>query len=101
MEPLAVQQCVEVHQEISPIEKKIVEVTYDMKLYEDKITVKDYMYPITSIFDISYRKKEEDGAMGYIYLHTNKGVRTYYIKEEPSEFVNAYFKLKRERPELQ
>lgn len=101
MKLLAVQECIEVHQEVSPIEKKIVEVHYDMKLYEDKISVKDYTYPITSIFDISYRKKEEAGTIGYIYLHTNRGVRTYYIKKEPSEFVNAYLKLKRERPELQ
>lgn len=101
MKLLAVQPCVEVHQEVSPIEKKFVEIHYDMKLFEDKITVKDDYYPITAIFDISFRKKEEKGAMGYIYLHTNRGVRTYYIKEDAEPFIEAYQKLKRERPELQ
>ncbi|MCD8511687.1 MAG: hypothetical protein LRY73_18775 [Bacillus sp. (in: Bacteria)] len=101
MKLLAVQPCVEIHQEVSPIDKKFVEVNYEMKLYEDKITVKEDYYPITTIFDISYRKKEEEGAIGYIYLHTSRGVRTYYIKEEAESFINAYQKLKSERPELQ
>ncbi|SDY13390.1 hypothetical protein SAMN05421736_101460 [Evansella caseinilytica] len=72
-----------------------------MKLYEEMISVKEEQYPLTSIFDISYRKKAEDDSIGFIYLHTTQGVRTYYIKEEPIAFIEAYMKLKAERPELQ
>ncbi|MDG5786174.1 hypothetical protein QA612_01630 [Evansella sp. AB-P1] len=100
MKLLAKQKCIEVHQEIGWVEKRIVETSFEMKLYDEMITVKDDQYPITAIFDISYRKKGEAGTIGFIYLHTNRGVRTYYIKEEPTDFIAAYQKLKSERPEL-
>ncbi|MFC0561850.1 hypothetical protein [Halalkalibacter alkalisediminis] len=100
MNLLASQTCVEVHQEIGWTEKRIVETTFDIKLFEDQLVVKDDVFPLTSIFDISYRKKPEQGAMGFLYLHTNRGVRTYYIKEDAYFLVNTYQKLKSERPEL-
>ncbi|ADC50411.1 MULTISPECIES: hypothetical protein [Alkalihalophilus] len=90
---LATQRCIEISQEIGWTEKRIVETSYDMFLFEDKLTVKDDHYPIQSIFDISYRKKPEKDAMGFLYLHTNRGVRTYYIKEEPIALINAYRQL--------
>ncbi len=100
MNLLATQRCVEIRQEIGWTEKRIVETSFDLKLFEDQITTKDDTFPITSIFDISYRKKAEQGAMGFLYLHTSQGVKTYYIKEEPTSLVKAYQKLKLERPEL-
>ncbi|MFA9559740.1 hypothetical protein ACERII_20730 [Evansella sp. AB-rgal1] len=98
---LATHQCYEVKQVVSPLEKRYEEHFFDMNLYDDMITVKHDKYPITTIFDISYRRKEEQGAIGYIYLHTSRGVRTYYIKEEPASFIDAYIQLKATRPELQ
>lgn len=98
---LATQRCVEIKQEITPIEKKIVEYTYEMKLYDDQLVVKNEIYPITNIFDISYRKKQDKYSIGYIYLHTSQGVRTFHIKEDPTTFIDAYLKLKESRPDMQ
>ncbi|KMJ55785.1 hypothetical protein AB685_25420 [Bacillus sp. LL01] len=90
---LATQRCIEISQEIGWTEKRIVETSYDMMLFPDQLTVKDEHYPIQSIFDISYRKKPEKNAMGFLYLHTSRGVRTYYIKEEPTALIEAYRNL--------
>jgi hypothetical protein len=100
MNLLAIQKCIEVHQEIGWTEKRIIETTFDMKLFDNQLVVKEDVFPLTSIFDISYRKKPEKDAMGFLYLHTNKGVRTYYIKEDAYSLVSAYQKLKSDRPEL-
>ncbi|WP_332631246.1 hypothetical protein [Halalkalibacter flavus] len=100
MNLLATQTCIEIRQEIGWTEKRTIETSFDMKLFDDQLTVKDDIYPLTAIFDISYRKKPEKGAMGFLYLHTSRGVRTYYIKEDAYALVTAYKKLKSERPEL-
>lgn len=101
MRLLATQKCVEIKQVITPIEKKITEFTFEMKLYDHKLVVKDESYPVTDIFDISYRTKKDDFSIGYIYLHTSQGVRTYHVKEDPTEFVQAYLQLKASRPDMQ
>ncbi|GAE35080.1 hypothetical protein [Halalkalibacter akibai] len=100
MNLLASQTCVEIRQEIGWTEKRIVETKFDIHLFENQLTVKDDVFPLTSIFDISYRKKPETDAMGFLYIHTDKGVRTFYIKEDAYSLVSAYRKLKSDRPEL-
>nr|WP_100374566.1 hypothetical protein [Bacillus sp. FJAT-45037] len=90
---LATQPCIEISQEIGWTEKRIVETQFDMVLTTEQLSVKNDHYPIDSIFDISYRKKPEKDAMGFLYLHTSRGVRTYYIKTEPTELIDAYRNL--------
>lgn len=97
---LATQQCIEISQEIGWTEKRTIETTYEMKLFNDYLLVKKEKFPVTSIFDISFRKKSQTNDIGFLYLHTNSGVRTYFIKEEPFSLIEAYEKLKLERPEL-
>ncbi|WP_062049777.1 hypothetical protein [Bacillus sp. JCM 19034] len=100
MDLLAIQSCVEIEQQIRWTEKVTVEKEFEMKLYDSCITVKHEQFPLSSIFDISYRKKPHSKDMGFLYLHTANGVRTYYIKEEPSSLIDAYKQLKLNRPEL-
>ncbi|WP_088102610.1 hypothetical protein [Halalkalibacter urbisdiaboli] len=100
MDILATQTCIEVKQEIGWTEKRIVEESYKMTLFSDKLTVKNETYPIAAIFDISFRKRPDKNAMGFLYLHTSSGVRTFYIKEEPLKLIEAYKQLKLERPDL-
>lgn len=90
MEPLAVHRCVEVKQEIGWIEKRTVETSFDLLLYEDRIEVKDASYPIKHVLDISYRLDERDNKMGFLYLHTTGGIRTYYIKKEPTDLIKEF-----------
>jgi hypothetical protein len=97
MKPLATHCCYEVRQEIGWIEKRTVESSFDMKLFDDFIAVKEEEYPLWTVWDISYRKK---GKIGFLYLHTSKGVRSYLIKDNPVDFIDAYKKQKAENPDL-
>lgn len=97
MKPLASHRCFEVRQEIGWVEKRTVESSFDIQLFEDYVAVKTEVYPLGSIWDISFRKK---GTIGFLYLHASSGVRTYLIKEAPIDFINAYKKVKTENPDL-
>lgn len=96
MSMLAIHPCLQIHHEIGPIEKRIVEHCFDMKLFRDELTVNNESFPVRCIFDISYRKKPDSDVIGFVYLHTNKGVRTYYTREEPDAFIQAFQDLSRE-----
>ncbi|WP_059102747.1 hypothetical protein [Shouchella shacheensis] len=89
----ATQRCIEVRQEIGWIEKRVVETSFDMKLFDDRIEVKNDAFPIDSVFDISYRMQSGDNNIGFMYLHTSQGVRTYNIKIEPHHFIDEFKKI--------
>ncbi len=88
MEPLAIQEVLYIEQKIEWTEKFTVEHIESMKLFDDRILVFDQEYYLNHIFDISYR--QESCKMGFLYLHTSKGVRTYYIRKDPSSFIQAF-----------
>ncbi|WP_413382259.1 hypothetical protein [Alkalihalobacillus sp. 1P02AB] len=100
MEPLAKQRCIQIKQEIGLIEKKIVETSFDLLINKDSIIAKNERFPIKSILDISYRLKEEK-AIGYLYLHTTQGVRTFHIRSEPHLFIDVFKKLRSETAEFE
>ncbi|KMK75729.1 hypothetical protein [Alkalihalobacillus pseudalcaliphilus] len=100
MEPLAIQRCIEVKQEIGLIEKKIVETSFDLKIDHEYIHAKTERFSIKSILDISFRLKEEK-AIGYLYIHTTKGIRTFHIRHNPIEFINVFKKLRSETTEYE
>lgn len=93
MSVLATHRCFEIRRDISLEGKRFTEICYDMVLFENKITVKHDCYPLTIISDISYMKKRETETVIFLYLHTNRGVRTYYTREEPIALIDAYHKL--------
>ncbi|TSB45680.1 hypothetical protein [Alkalicoccobacillus porphyridii] len=88
MEPLATHRCIEVKQEIGWIEKRTVETSFDLHLFEDRIEVKDTHYPIKTVLDISYRLEKD--KIGFLYLHTTGGIRTYFIKQDPSKLIEEF-----------
>lgn len=100
MNLLASATCVEIQQEIYWLQKRTVETFFEINLFDDRLTVKDQMFPLTSIHDISYRKKPDTHSIGFLYLHTSYGLKAFYIKEEPVSFVQAYRELRTKRPDL-
>ncbi|BAB04973.1 hypothetical protein P4637_14530 [Halalkalibacterium halodurans] len=91
MDCLASQRYVLIRQEIGWIEKRTIEETFEMHLFPDQLVTSSETFPLKQILDISYRKSEED--MGYLYLHTTSGVRTFIIKDDPKPFVQAFHRL--------
>ncbi|CAH0120004.1 MULTISPECIES: hypothetical protein [unclassified Paenibacillus] len=97
MEAIAIQRCVEIVREIRDGKKRITEFSFDMHLYPHQIAVKDEQITLSTVYDISYRTNRGADAIGFLYLHTNRGVRTFYVREHPASFIDAYQKLKDSR----
>lgn len=94
MKALAAQRCIEIRREIDCTVERITETSFHMKLYSHEITVKEERIAMDRIYDISYyRKSREEDAIGFLYLHTNRGVQTYYVKDDPTLFIEAYRRL--------
>ncbi|MCE5173349.1 hypothetical protein LQV63_29295 [Paenibacillus profundus] len=94
MKALAAQRCIEIRRKIECTVERITETSFHMKLYSHEITVKEERIAMDRIYDISYyRKSREEDAIGFLYLHTNRGVQTYYVKDDPTQFIEAYRKL--------
>lgn len=60
------------------IEKKLI-------LDEDKITSGEQIFPLNTIYDISY--KQSINTYKILYLHTNHGVYSFVIKDDPEEWI--------------
>lgn len=73
-------------------EQHYVEQEHHLHLYEDQITSPAEKFLIDEIWDMSY--KSSSTKVGFLYLHTNRGLYSFYVKSEPSQFINHYRKLK-------
>ncbi|PTL38992.1 hypothetical protein [Alkalicoccus saliphilus] len=93
MEPIAVHPYYKVEREVTPIEQKSIEYERMLYLYEDKLVTHRREFPAEQIFDISYREIRHGEAL--LYLHTSRGVFSYTIKEDPSEFIKAFKELEK------
>ena len=79
-----------VTREVSSVEQKDVEEERYLSLYEEKISSQFRDFPIKDVFDISYRMISK--GIGFLYLHTSKGVYSYKIKTPPDPFIEAFQK---------
>ncbi|GGG58269.1 hypothetical protein [Paenibacillus radicis (ex Gao et al. 2016)] len=84
---LAVQPYYKIQREISHAEQKTVMEERQMYLYKDRIETKYRMFQIEEIFDLSY--KRIGGNQGFLYLHTQQGVFSYMVFENPQTFIGA------------
>jgi hypothetical protein len=92
LEKIASHAYVETRQVIDWTEKKIIESWFEVCLYEDKISTAAKEYPLRNVFDISYRPIGD--SYGFLYLHTNEGVKTLCVKSEPKNFLERYKEIK-------
>lgn len=91
VEPLAQHKCVEIKRIYDRHSVKIVETSFYIRLYREEIVVGEERYPIKDVFDISfYPKNKPVHKVGFLYLHTSRGVRTYYVKEKPLDFIRVF-----------
>ncbi|SFP93371.1 hypothetical protein [Salibacterium halotolerans] len=85
---IARQEVIHVEQTIEWLEKKQKEYSGWLYLFEDRLESHIHHYPLRDVFDISFRW--EPGQIGFLYLHTTSGVRTFQIKTDPSPFIDAF-----------
>lgn len=73
-------------------EMKIVQTEHALHLYEDTVTAATVHFPLTNVWDISYRSFSEEANL--LYLHTHRGVMAYTVYANPGHFVTTFKKLK-------
>lgn len=75
-------------------EQKTVKEHRKLKLYDDHIQTRHRSFLLSDVHDLSYRSLGEEG--GLLFLHTNHGVYSYTVAQDPSRFLHA-FQLCKER----
>ncbi|MFB4163792.1 hypothetical protein ACE1TI_08105 [Alteribacillus sp. JSM 102045] len=86
--PLASHEIIQIEQKIEWLEKIQVEYKDFIYLYPHSIETPLHRYLLKEVFDISY--KWSPGQIGFLYLHTTGGVRTFHTRSDPSDFVQQF-----------
>lgn len=68
------------------------QMTRTLQLYEESIASSDQTFFLEHVHDVSYRPFSN--GTGLFYLHTNRGVFTFGVNEDPKEFIKSYKRLK-------
>ncbi|MBU9713793.1 hypothetical protein [Evansella tamaricis] len=82
---------------VTPLEQTNVEKKCWLKLYEDRVVTETKEFLLNTIIDISF--KIIRGQEGFLYLHTNQGVFTYNVKDDPKEFIQCFKEIQKSRGE--
>jgi hypothetical protein len=69
-----------------------IEEQSSIDLYQNEVVTPFETISIENIFDVSF--KEFSNTSGLLYLHTNRGVKTYMVKESPSTWMETFHKCK-------
>jgi hypothetical protein len=68
------------------------ETEHELQLFEESIDCSSKTFMMRDVFDVSYKSLNQ--AKGFLYLHTHQGVFSFYVKQDPEQFIQAYKKLK-------
>ncbi len=72
---------------IEKFEQKYSMNTFTLSLYYYKIVTEARTFELEIISDISFKPFSTNG--GLLYLHTNEGVFTYILENDPQTFMKA------------
>lgn len=72
--------------------QKHQQTTRTLLLYEESIATSENTFSLEHVHDVSYRPFSN--GTGLFYLHTNRGVFTFGVIEDPNEFIKSYKRLK-------
>ncbi|UCZ54221.1 hypothetical protein LGQ02_05520 [Bacillus shivajii] len=96
---IASQPYIKVVREIQGLEQVNIEEPRMIYLYEDRIVTEHREFPFHTMFDMSFRQLVGDEGM--LYFHTSKGVYSYLIKTDPTEFIQCFKALEKKKREEQ
>ncbi|WP_134702087.1 hypothetical protein [Ammoniphilus sp. YIM 78166] len=86
------QPYIEITRTVESNEQQQIESRHHLCLYRDKIITESREFPLHNVLDISF--KIISGETGFLYLHTNHQVFSFYLRNHPHEFIEAFRKLK-------
>lgn len=71
-----------------------IENQYELQLNMEGIITAQHRFELRHVHDISHKSFSFGG--GILYLHTNQGVFSYKIEDNPTPFIHAFKTLKAE-----
>lgn len=89
---IAKQPYVKIQRKISSTHQEKIEEARMIYLYQDKVKTKHREFPLDHVLDVSYRKIS--GVSGLLYIHTNSGLFSYFVKTSTTHFIRAFKSLK-------
>ncbi|CAI9390377.1 hypothetical protein BACSP_02805 [Bacillus sp. T2.9-1] len=69
---------IDLHIQIEEEEKTLI-------LWSDRVTSEKHTFPLNAIHDISF--KPSPNRYKILYLHTNRGVFSFVVKDNPEEMI--------------
>ncbi|HZG70480.1 MAG TPA: hypothetical protein VEY51_03005 [Chondromyces sp.] len=78
--------------EIKEKKQQYIQLKEQLKLYKDRVRTGSHDFLIEHIYDMSYRPLSNQ--YGFLYLHTNQGMFSYTVTDDPAKFIEEYYKLK-------
>lgn len=81
-----------IERSIDWFEQKQQQTVRTLLLFEESIISSDHTFSLEHVHDVSYRPFSN--GTGLFYLHTNRGVFTFGVNENPKEFIKSYKYLK-------
>ncbi|WAA12255.1 hypothetical protein [Fervidibacillus halotolerans] len=88
MEPIAQLPYIKMIRKVEIEGQTVTEEERMLTLYPDKIATKYREFPLKEVNDITFRPI--DSSIGFLYLHTIRGVYSYPVKQSPDQFIKAY-----------
>ncbi|AXH98336.1 hypothetical protein DV702_00615 [Sporosarcina sp. PTS2304] len=77
---------------VDRLEQSFHKSFHSICLFQDRITTSQRTFSLEHVFDLSYRPFS--GQTGLFYLHTNEGVFTFEITENPDHFIQSFKKVR-------
>ncbi|WP_342599026.1 hypothetical protein MHB48_16715 [Psychrobacillus sp. FSL H8-0483] len=71
-----------------------IETQFELRMTMDEIISERNQFKLQHVYDISHKPFSFGG--GILYLHTNQGVFSYKIQDNPATFIHAFKSLKTE-----
>lgn len=71
---------------------KQVEKQFELQLTMEGIITERHKFKLQHVYDVSHKPFSFGG--GLLYLHTNQGVFSFQIQENPSNFIQGFKSLK-------
>lgn len=87
MNLVAIHPYIQVVRKIEWNEQKFIETHHQLRLFHDRIITTDEEFMLEQVLDMSYRTN-------FLYLHTDRGLFSYNVKENPNHFIYSYKNLK-------
>lgn len=65
-----------------------------IRMYHDRVTTDSDIFYLQDILDITF--KSMSGMKGFLYLHTTRGVYSYFTLMKPDHLLKVYKEIKQQ-----